>query len=62
LPNPHYIVVDLTFESVSAAEDFRTFVIERVWSASESAPALAGPPRSVILRPVAGTRAWAAML
>jgi hypothetical protein len=51
--DPHYIVIDLTFESVSAAQDFRSFLVERVWSSSESAPALAGPPRAVVLRPVA---------
>ena len=51
--DPHYIVIDLTFESVSAAEAFRSFLVERVWSSSESAPALVGPPRAVVLHPVA---------
>jgi hypothetical protein len=51
--DPRYIVIDLTFESVSAAEDFRSFLVERVWSSSESAPALVGPPRAVVLQPVA---------
>ena len=51
--DPHYIVIDLTFESVSAAEDFRSFLVERVWSSPESAPALAGSPRAVVLHPVA---------
>jgi hypothetical protein len=55
--DPHYIVIDLTFESVSAAEDFRSFLAERVWSSAESAPALAGPPRAVILHPVANEAA-----
>ena len=52
-----YIVIDLTFESVSAAEDFRSFLVERVWSCPDSAPALIGPPRAVVLHPVAETTA-----
>jgi hypothetical protein len=51
--DPHYIVIDLTFESVGAAEDFRSFLVERVWSCSDAAPALVGRPRAVVLRPVA---------
>ncbi len=51
--DPNYIVIDLTFESVSAAEDFRSFLVERVWSCSESAPALVGRPCAVVLQPVA---------
>jgi hypothetical protein len=51
--DPRYIVTDLTFEPVSAAEDFRSFLVERVWSSSESAPALVGSPRAVVLHPVA---------
>jgi hypothetical protein len=55
--DPHYIVIDLTFESVSAAQDFRSFLVERVWSSPESAPALAGSPRAVVLYPVANEAA-----
>jgi hypothetical protein len=54
--DPCSIVIDLAFESVSAAADFRTFLFERVWSSPESAPALVGRPRAVILQQVATTR------
>jgi hypothetical protein len=51
--DPRYIVIDLIFESVSAAVDFRTFLFERVWSSPDTAPALVGRPRAVVLRQVA---------
>lgn len=54
--DPGCIVVDLEFESVSAAADFRTFLFERVWSSPASAPALVGRPRAVILQQIATTR------
>jgi hypothetical protein len=47
--DPHYIVVNLEFESVSAAADFHTFLKERVWSSPDASPGLAGSPRAVIL-------------
>ncbi|MGD1170255.1 hypothetical protein ACKUVQ_13720 [Mycobacterium seoulense] len=50
--DPRYIVIDLTFESVSAAEDFRSFLVERVWSSPDTSPALVGRPRAVVLHPV----------
>ncbi|MEB3984058.1 hypothetical protein OQ968_22680 [Mycobacterium sp. 663a-19] len=55
--DPGYIVIDLTFESVNAAEDFHSFLLERVWSCSESAPALVGRPRAVVLHPVVNNSA-----
>ena len=50
--DPHYIVVNLEFESVAAAGNFRTFLRENVWSSSETSPALAGSPKAVILNDV----------
>lgn len=48
----HYIVVNLEFESSSAAANFRTFLQERVWSSPNASPGLAGTPRAVILSEV----------
>ncbi len=53
--DPRYIVIDLTFESVSAAEDFRSFLAEWVWSSPDTSPALVGRPRAVVLHPVVNT-------
>jgi hypothetical protein len=50
--DPHYIVVNLEFESSSAAANFRTFLQERVWSSPDASPGLAGSPRAVILSEV----------
>jgi hypothetical protein len=50
--DPDYIVVNLQFESVSAAGKFRTFLREQVWSSPERSPGLAGAPRAVILNEV----------
>lgn len=48
--DPAYVVVDLDFDEVADAERFLGFLRERVWSSSKSAPALAGSPRTRILR------------
>jgi hypothetical protein len=50
--DPQYIVVNLEFETASAAADFRTFLKERVWSSRDASPGLAGSPRAVILSEV----------
>jgi hypothetical protein len=49
--DPRYVVVDLGFESAAAAESFRTFLHERVWSSS---PVLVGAPQAVVLTEVNG--------
>jgi hypothetical protein len=54
--DPHYVVVDLEFESSTAAARFRDFLVERVWSSPEASPALVGRPRSVILHSVLVSR------
>jgi hypothetical protein len=47
-----YIVVDLDFGSADQAADFLHFLENQVWAVPENAPALAGTPRTMILRPV----------
>jgi hypothetical protein len=51
--DPRYVVIDLDFDTVSAAEKFLSFLRENVWSSSENAPALAGAPQTRILEPAA---------
>jgi hypothetical protein len=48
----HYIVVNLRFETVSAAMKFRTFLTEQVWATPEASPALVGAPRALVLNEV----------
>lgn len=45
----HYVVIDLDFDSTGEVERFLAFLRARVWSSAESAPALAGTPRTSIL-------------
>lgn len=47
--DPRYVVIDLDFDTVSAAEKFLGFLQANVWSSSDSAPALAGAPQTRIL-------------
>jgi hypothetical protein len=48
----HYVVVDLDFDTIDAAEDFLDVLKERVWSSRDSSPALAGDPQTRILETV----------
>jgi hypothetical protein len=48
-----YVVIDLDFDTVHAAESFLEVLNERIWSSPESSPALAGHPQTRILEPVA---------
>jgi hypothetical protein len=50
--DPHYIVVNLRFESVDAAADFRTFLTDVVWASPETSPALVGAPTAQVLTEV----------
>ena len=50
--DPNYIVIDLRFENADAAANFRGFLIERIWSSQESAPALVGVPVARVLTEV----------
>jgi hypothetical protein len=50
--DPNYIIVNLRFETVDAAVNFRTFLTERVWSSPDTAPALVGAPTARVLTEV----------
>lgn len=52
IDDPRYIVVDLTFDTVAAAEKFRGFLEQNVWSTNLNAPALVGQPQTKILEVV----------
>ncbi|WP_340558931.1 hypothetical protein [Streptomyces sp. GSL17-111] len=47
--DPAYIVVELDFDTVEAAEAWATTLRTRIWPAPENAPALVGTPRTMIL-------------
>jgi hypothetical protein len=47
--DPLYLMLDLEFDDQAAAAGFAAFLEERVWSSPDSAPALAGVPRTRIL-------------
>jgi hypothetical protein len=44
-----YLLLDLEFDTADAAAAFAQFLEQRVWSSPESAPALAGVPRTRLL-------------
>jgi hypothetical protein len=50
--DPHYIVVNLRFESIDAASNFRTFLHDVVWKSPETSPALVGAPTARVLTEV----------
>ncbi len=52
--DPHFVVIDLDFQTVGQAQEFLDFLRAKVWTSTENAPALAGTPRTRILQP-AGT-------
>ncbi|HEY5016986.1 MAG TPA: hypothetical protein VIJ82_12410 [Streptosporangiaceae bacterium] len=47
--DPHYVIIDLDFDSVGEAAGFLAFLQARVWSSADSAPALVGTPQARIL-------------
>jgi hypothetical protein len=47
--DPHYVFIDLDFETTTEAERFLGFLTTRVWSDRGSSPALAGAPQTRIL-------------
>jgi len=47
--DPHYVVIDLDFDTTSEAESFLGFLRANVWSSSDNAPALVGPPQAKVL-------------
>ena len=49
--DPHYIVEHLSFDTIDAARNYRTFLREQVWSS----PGLASHPHGLILHEVETT-------
>jgi hypothetical protein len=47
--DPHYLFIDLDFDTAADAERFLDFLRTKVWSSRENAPALVGAPRTTIL-------------
>ena len=47
-----YVVVDLDFDTLDAAQAFLQFLTAKVWAVQENAPALSGTPHTKILQPV----------
>ncbi len=52
--DPHYIVIDLDFDTTAEAEGFLKFLETTVWASAENAPALLGTPETMILEPAGG--------
>ena len=50
--DPHYIVVIHFFDTTEAAENFRKFLREQVWTSTEAAPGMGGEPHTMILHEV----------
>jgi hypothetical protein len=50
--DPNFLTLDLEFDSATGAQAFAGFLEQNVWSSPESAPALAGTPRTRILDPM----------
>src|SRR5882762_6571361 len=48
----NYIVVNLHFESIDAASNFRTFLQNVIWQSPEASPALVGAPSARVLTEV----------
>lgn len=51
-----YILVQLDFDTVDAAERFKSFLESVVWRSEDLAPALAGTPRARVLREAEANR------
>ena len=49
--DPHYVVIDLDFDSVAEAQGFLAFLNTKVWTSRANAPALVGTPQTKILQP-----------
>ena len=51
--NPRFVVIDLDFDSIGAAQSFHGFLTTQVWANPENSPGLAGTPETMILEPTA---------
>jgi len=47
--DPHYIVVDLEFDTLQEAESFKTFLESVVWQSADLSPGLGGAPAARVL-------------
>lgn len=47
-----YVVIDLDFERTDEAEAFLHYLKDTVWRVRENSPALAGDPKTMILRSI----------
>lgn len=47
--DPHYLMLDLEFDSAGPAQAFAHFLTQHVWSSPASSPGLAGQPQTRIL-------------
>jgi hypothetical protein len=52
LEDERYIVIQLDFDELEAAEQFKGFLESVVWKTPELSPGLAGTPRARVLREV----------
>ncbi len=52
IDDDHYLVVDLEFDTPTAAERFRQFLHAVVWATPENSPALVGTPQTRVLEAV----------
>jgi len=50
-----YIVIQLDFATVTAAEKFKSFLESVIWQSRDLSPGLAGTPRACVLREVEKT-------
>jgi hypothetical protein len=46
--DPHYVLIDLEFDTLEAARRFLQFLETQVWSTPANSPALVGSPRARI--------------
>jgi hypothetical protein len=50
--DPAYVMLDLDFDQVSAAEAFLTILRRDIWGSPDASPALAGSPQARIIETV----------
>ena len=48
--DPRYVMVDLDFDTLDAAQAYLHFLTTKVWAVPENAPALSGAPQTKILQ------------
>lgn len=49
--DPHFVVIDLDFDTAAQARSFLDFLESTVWASAANAPALIGTPQTRILEP-----------